>query len=144
MISREDAKISRDDEIERLARIVVDCGYHLHRDLGPGLLEFAYQLLLRELLVERGLNVRCQVPVPIRYRHIVIDHAFKIDLLVENKLIIELKSVDKLVPLHGKQLLTYLRLMNAPLGLLINFGQAMFKDGVQRIVNRHTGTIGQH
>ncbi len=144
MISREDAKIAADDQIERLARIVVDCGYHLHRDLGPGLLESAYEILLRELLLEQGLSVRCQVPVPIRYRHIVIDNAFKIDLLVNDRLIVELKSVEKLVPLHGKQLLTYLRLMNAPLGLLINFGQAMFKDGVQRIVNRHTGTIGQN
>lgn len=141
MISREDAKILADAEIERLARLVVDCGFHLHRDLGPGLLESAYEILLRELLLEQGLTVRCQVPVPIRYRHIVIDNAFKIDLLVEDRLVIELKSVEKLVPLHGKQLLTYLRLMNAPLGLVVNFGQAMFKDGVQRIVNRHTGTI---
>jgi iron complex transport system substrate-binding protein len=143
MVSREDAKIAADAEIERLARIVVNCGFHLHRDLGPGLLESAYEILLRELLLEQGLTVRCQVSVPIRYRHIVIDNAFKIDLLVEDRLVIELKSVEKLVPVHGKQLLTYLRLMNAPLGLLKNFGQAMFRDGVQRIVNRHTGTIGQ-
>ena len=136
--------MSRLDQLEAIARVAVDCGYHLHRDLGPCLLESAYEILLRELLLEQGLNVRCQVPVPIRYRHIVIDNAFKIDLLVEDRLVIELKSVEKLVPLHGKQLLTYLRLMNAPLGLLINFGQAMFKDGVQRIVNRHTGTIGKN
>lgn len=135
--------MSADEQLERLARIVVDCGYHLHYDLGPGLLESAYEILLRELLVEQGLNVRCQVVVPIRYRHIAIDNAFKIDLLVENRLVVELKSVDKIVPLHGKQLLTYLRLMHLPLGLLINFGQVMFKDGVQRIVNRHSGTIGK-
>ena len=143
MVSREDAKSAADDHIERVARIVVDCAYHLHRDLGPGLLESAYELLLRELLIEQGLHVRCQVPLPLRYRHIAIDNAFKIDMLVENRLVIELKSVEKLMPLHGKQLLTYLRLMDAPLGLLINFGQAMFKDGIQRIVNRHTGTIRQ-
>lgn len=135
--------MSADEQLERLARIVVDCGYHLHYDLGPGLLESAYEILLRELLVEQGLNVRCQVVVPIRYRHIAIDNAFKIDLLVENRLVVELKSVDKIVPLHGKQLLTYLRLMHLPLELLINFGQVMFKDGVQRIVNRHSGTIGK-
>jgi GxxExxY protein len=108
----------------------------------PGLLESAYEVLMRELLREHGLTVAAQVPVPISYRGIAIDNAFKIDLLIEDSLIVELKSVEKLTPLHGKQLLTYLRLTNRPLGLLVNFGQAMYKDGVQRIVNRHTGTIG--
>lgn len=144
MISREDAKRSEDAELERLARIVVDCGFHLHRDLGPGLLESAYEMLMRELLREIGLTVLTQVPLPVAYKGIVIDNAFKLDLLVEGRLIVELKSVEKLLPLHGKQLLTYLRLTGMPLGLLINFGQVLYKDGVQRVVNRHTGVIGAH
>lgn len=86
-------------------------------------------------LTERGFRVSRQVSVPLRYKSIVIENAFKIDLLVENQLVVELKSVEKLIPLHGKQVLTYLRVMNLPLGFLINFGEATFKSGVRRIAN---------
>ncbi|MFU7528136.1 GxxExxY protein [Qipengyuania sp. ASV99] len=127
------------DEIERLARTVLDCGFHIHNDLGPGLLESAYEALMAEALRQAGLNVRRQVNVPLKYNGVVVDNAFKIDLLVEESLIVELKSVEKLAPIHGKQLLTYLRLTGLPLGLLVNFGQAMFKDGVRRVVNNHRG-----
>jgi iron complex transport system substrate-binding protein len=125
------------DEIERLARVVVDCGFHIHNDLGPGLLESAYEALMAEALRQAGLNARRQVNVPLTYKGVVVDNAFKIDLLVEESLIVELKSVEKLAPIHGKQLLTYLRLTGLPLGLLMNFGQAMFKDGIRRVVNNH-------
>ena len=127
------------DEIERLSGIVVDCGFHIHNDLGPGLLESAYEALMAEALRQAGLNVRRQVNVPLTYKGVVVDNAFKIDLLVEESLIVELKSVEKLAPIHGKQLLTYLRLTGLPLGLLVNFGQAMFKDGIRRVVNNHRG-----
>lgn len=138
--SREDAKMLRPDEIERTARIAVDCGFHIHDDLGPGLLESAYEALMAEALQQAGLEVRRQVSVPLRYKGVVVDNAFKIDLLVENRLILELKSVEKLMPVHGKQVLTYLRLTHLPLGLLMNFGQPMFKDGLKRIVNKHRGS----
>jgi iron complex transport system substrate-binding protein len=125
----------RDTELERVASIVVDCGFQLHKALGSGLLESAYEQLLFAELRELGLNVMRQVPVALRYKSVVIENAFKVDLLVENRLVVELKSVEKLSALHGKQVLTYLRVMNLPLGLLMNFGEAMFKSGLRRIAN---------
>ena len=129
--------------IEELARIAVDCGYHLHRDLGPGLLESAYEALMAESLRQAGLTVERQVALPMKYNGVVVENAFRIDLLVERRLVIELKSVERLAPVHGKQVLTYLRLMNLPLGILMNFGQTTFKDGLKRVANDYYGTIGQ-
>lgn len=131
--------MSPDDELERIAAAVVDSGFHLHRDLGPGLLETAYEIVLLELLRERGLDVARQVMIPLRYKHIAIDNAFKVDLLVEGRLVVELKSVERLLPVHGKQVLTYLRLMGLQLGLLMNFGEAAFKTGIKRVVNDYHG-----
>ena len=127
-------------EIEELARIAVDCGFKLHKDLGPGLLETVYEILLAESLRKRGLEVARQVAVPIRHDGVVIDNAFKIDLLVEDRLVLELKSTERDSALYPKQLLTYLRLMDLPLGLLMNFGQETFKQGVKRVANNHRET----
>ena len=127
--------------IEEIASIAVNCGFGLHRDIGPGLLESVYEILLAEGLKEAGLSVERQVIVPIHFRGVAIDNAFKADLLIESRLLIELKSTERIAAVHGKQVLTYLRLMNLPLGLLMNFGQALFKDGVQRIVNNHREAI---
>ena len=124
-------------EIEDLAREAVDCGFKLHKQIGPGLLESVYEVLLAAALTDRGLSVARQVPVPIRHNGIVIDNAFKIDLLVNDQLVIELKSTERDSALYPRQLLTYLRLTGRPLGLLMNFGQATFKQGVQRVVNNH-------
>lgn len=124
-------------EIERLARICVDCGYRLHRDLGPGLLESVYEAIMAKMLSEQGLDVRRQVYLPVRYNGLHIDEGFRIDLLVGGQLLIELKSVERLANVHGKQLLTYLRLANLPLGLLMNFGAATFKEGIKRVANNH-------
>jgi GxxExxY protein len=127
--------MSRDDELEHVARIAVDCGFRLHSDLGPGLLESVYETVLAAMLAEAGLAVLRQVPVPIVYRGVAFDNAFKADLIVEGRLLIELKSTERHAPVHAKQLLTYLRLMDLPLGLLMNFGHATFKSGIQRIAN---------
>jgi GxxExxY protein len=124
-------------DIEIVARTAIDCGYHLHQDLGPGLLEGVYEILMTEALRDAGLRVARQVPVPINYKGVTIENAFRIDLLVENQLIIELKSVERMAPVHGKQVLTYLRLLELPLGLLINFGQETFRDGVKRVANNY-------
>ncbi|MGV3554033.1 MAG: GxxExxY protein [Croceibacterium sp.] len=124
-------------DIEELARMAVDCGFKLHKELGPGLLESVYEVLLAASLQERGLLVRRQVPVEILYKGVVLENAFKIDLLVDDRLIIELKSTERDIALYPKQLLTYLRLTNQTLGLLMNFGQETFKQGVQRVVNNH-------
>lgn len=129
--------MSRLEEIEDLARVAVDCGFQLHREIGPGLLESVYQALLFASLRERGLVVTSQVEVPIRFKGVVVDNAFKSDLIVEGALLIELKSTEKISLVHSKQVLTYLRLLDLPLGLLMNFGQPTFKDGLQRVVNNH-------
>jgi GxxExxY protein len=127
----------RSGDLEEIGRTVVDCGFRLHRDIGPGLLESVYEVLLAEYLRDAGLSASRQVPVPISFKGIVIDNAFRADIIVENRLLIELKSVERLAPVHGKQVLTYLRLMDLPLGILINFGQELFKDGVRRIANNY-------
>jgi GxxExxY protein len=124
-------------DIEALGKIVVDCGYHQHRESGPGLLESVYETLLFEAMKERGLAVERQVSIPIKFRGIEIKDAFRADLLVEKCLLIELKSTERHAPVHAKQLLTYLRLMNLPLGFLINFGTASYKDSVSRLANNY-------
>lgn len=124
-------------DIEQLSHIAVDCGYQLHVDLGPGLLESVYEALLAESLRARGLRVERQKPIRIEYRDFVLEEGFRADLLVEDHLLIELKSVERMAPVHGKQVLTYLRLLNLPVGLLFNFGAPTFKEGVKRIVNDH-------
>ncbi len=131
------------DRLEALTSIVIDCGYHLHRDLGPGLLESAYEMILAKVIEGRGLRIRRQVGIPIEYQGVVIDNAFKIDLLVEDMLLIELKSTERIAPVHAKQLLTYLRLMKLPLGLLMNFGQPTFRSGLQRVANDYYGGFGK-
>lgn len=136
MASREDAKARRD--IEEVAAIVVDAALQLHRDLGPGLLESVYEAVLAKMLEQRGLSVERQKSVPINFQGISLDEGFRLDLLVDGQLIVELKSVENIPPVHPKQLLTYLRLLNLPLGLLINFGAPLLKDGLQRVVNKHT------
>ena len=130
------------DRLEAIARDVIDFGFQIHQALGPGLLEHAYESLLAAALTKAGLQVRRQVPIQMNFKGVVVDNAFKIDLLVENGLIVELKSAERLAPVHSKQVLTYLRLMQLPLGILINFGQPMFKDGVKRIANDYQGPFG--
>lgn len=124
-------------ELERVATIAVDCGLRVHQALGPGMLESAYEAVMVHALAERGLSVERQKLIPIRFENVLIDGGFRADLLVEGRLLIELKSVDRLAPVHGKQVLTYLRFMELPLGLLMNFGAPLFRDGVRRIVNNH-------
>ena len=123
--------------LEELASIAVDCGFHIHKDLGPGLLESVYEAVLAEALSQRGLGVARQQSVPISFRGITLPEAFRADIVIENSLVIEVKSVERNTPVHAKQLLTYLRLMKQPLGLLMNFGCETFRDGVKRVVNGH-------
>jgi iron complex transport system substrate-binding protein len=130
--SHEATKSRRDKE--ELSRIVVDCAYRLHVEVGPGLLETVYEVVLARMLEERGLRVRRQVSVPIELMGMKFDEGFRADLIVEGILLVELKSVENLAPVHSKQVITYLRLLNLPLGLLINFGAATFKEGCKRIV----------
>jgi len=137
-VSREGAKArSGELNIEEVSSIIVDCGYKLHVEAGPGLLESVYEVVLAKMLKQRGLRVRRQVSVPIELMGLTFDEGFRADLIVHDLVLVELKSVENMAPVHGKQVLTYLRLLKMPLGLLINFGAATFKDGVKRIVNQH-------
>ena len=118
------------------ATIVVDACYQIHTRLGPGLLESVYETLLEYELKKRGLQVRRQVGIPFVYDAIKFEEGFRADLIVENKVILELKSVEQTAPVHRKQVLTYLKLTDLKLGLLINFGAPLIKDGITRLVNR--------
>jgi GxxExxY protein len=134
-------------DVESLAREAVDSGFHIHRELGPGLLESVYETLLARSLEKRGIRVERQRPISFVFDGIEFNDAFRTDLMIEGILPIEIKSVEKPSPIHGKQLLTYLRLLRLPLGLLMNFGLATFKEGVQRVANNHNltppGSTGQ-
>jgi GxxExxY protein len=125
-------------DIEEIARSAINCGYKVHAELGPGLLESVYEAVLVVELGRAGLTVERQVPIPIIYDGLTMNEGFRIDLLVERSLIIEIKSVEKVAPVHGKQLLTYLRLAKQPLGLLMNFGCGTFREGLKRVVNGHS------
>lgn len=122
-------------DVEALARVAVDRGLAVHRDFGPGLLEHVYESLLAASMAREGLKVERQKPIRIHYAGVDLADAFRIDLLVEDRLIIEIKSVERLAPMHGKQLLTYLRLAGQPLGLLMNFGGETFREGLKRVIN---------
>lgn len=118
-----------------IAKDIVDSAYRIHTALGPGLLESVYDAILAFELDRRGLRVERQRPIPVVYENIRIDTGFRADLVVEDKVIVEVKSVEALAPVHKKQLLTYLRLADKRLGLLINFHVPLIKDGITRIVN---------
>ena len=118
-----------------IARQIVDAAYRVHIGLGPGLLESVYEAVLADELQRRDLNVVCQQPVPIAYNGIQFQLGFRADMVVEDAVIVEVKSVEMIAPVHKKQLLTYLRLADKRLGLLINFNVALIKDGITRVVN---------
>lgn len=114
---------------------VIGAALDLHGNLGPGLLESAYECALMFELAQRGLDVRCQVPMPLIYKSVKLDQGYRLDLLVEDKVIVELKSVECLAPVHYAQLLTYLRHSDKRLGLLINFNSKLLKHGIHRVAN---------
>ena len=122
-------------DVEELARRAIDCGFRIHRELGPGLLESVYEIVLAASLERDGLRVERQKPIAINFDGLTIADGFRADLVVADRLIIEVKSVERTVPVHAKQLLTYLRLTEQPLGLLMNFGCETFREGVKRVVN---------
>jgi GxxExxY protein len=124
-------------QLELLARETVDCGFRIHKGLGPGLLESVYEALLAECLSRKSIAVERQKPLPINFEGVSLQEGYRVDLLIEGQLIVEIKSVERLVPVHGKQLLTYIRLARQPLGLLVNFGGETFREGVKRVANNY-------
>lgn len=118
-----------------IATLILDKAFEIHRILGPGLLESVYEKALEYELIQSGVTVNSQQAVPMIYKEIKFEAGFRLDLLVENKVIIEVKSVENLAPLHFAQTLTYLKLSNKKLGLLINFNTKLLKEGIHRVVN---------
>lgn len=118
-----------------IAKAVVDAAFKVHTGLGPGLLESVYEVVLAHEIRQRGLKVERQVPVIINYEGLRFDEGYRIDLLIAGLVVVELKSVEQIAPVHKKQLLTYLKLADQRLGLLINFNTELIKDGIHRVVN---------
>ena len=118
-----------------LSKIVIGAAIKVHKGLGPGLLESAYQACLYYELVQQGLNVQKEKPLPVIYEEVQLDCGYRVDLMVENKLIVELKAVEELNDIHMAQILTYLKLTECKLGLLINFNSVLLKNGIKRVVN---------
>ena len=118
-----------------LSKIIVNACYNIHFELGPGLLESVYEEILFYELSKLGLKVERQKPIPVIWRDVKMEIGFRADLIVENKVVLELKSVEAIAPVHPKQVLTYLKITDLKLGLLINFNEKLIKDGITRIVN---------
>ncbi|MGQ9683373.1 MAG: GxxExxY protein [Anaerolineae bacterium] len=123
-------------EVERVATAIVDAAVRVHKALGPGLLESACEQCLTHALRRRGLHVVCQVVLPVTFEGLAIDAGYRIDMLVEDCVIVENKVVERLLPIHEAQILTYLRLRGARLGFLLNWNVLLMRDGIQRVVNK--------
>jgi GxxExxY protein len=122
-------------ELDDITAVIIDASVQIHRALGPGLLETVYEMLLASEIARRGLRAERQHLIGFSYNGVEIEDAFRADLIVEQRVIVEVKSVERLSPVHRKQLLTYLRLTNLRVGLLLNFGAETMKDGLKRVVN---------
>jgi len=118
-----------------IAKIIVDVAYKIHKTMGPGLLESAYQSFMVNDLQKRGLKIKSEVPMPVVYDQAILNNGYRVDILVEDLVIVELKAVEKIAYVHQQQLLTYLKASNLKLGLLINFGAPLIKYGIKRVVN---------
>ena len=124
------------DELEAIGKVLVDSIFQVHKALGPGLLESAYQACLAHELRKRSLKVQCEVTLPVRYDGIEIDAGYRIDMLIEEDIVVENKSVQAIAPIHEAQLLTYLKLSDRRLGFLVNWNVPLIKDGIKRMVNK--------
>ena len=140
-ISHGDAKITKNTESglglseNEIGTIIVDTAVYVHKNLGSGLLENVYEIIMMKLLTQKGLSVQRQVSIPIEFEGQYFDEGFRLDLLIEGKVIIELKSIEKISLAHKKQLLTYLKLTRTKLGYILNFGEDLMKDGIVRMIN---------
>jgi len=125
------------ERINTITSAIIKACIELHNDLGPGLFESVYEEILYYKFQKAGLIVKRQVPVPVFYEEIKMDVGFKADLIIEDEVIVEIKSIESIHPVHKKQLLTYLRLANKRIGLLINFNEEVLKNGITRLINKH-------
>ena len=135
-MNRQDAKTPSEpaDQLDRIAAVVIDSAFRVHSELGPGLLESVYEVCLAHELRKRGYSVERQVALPVKYDGIQIDAGLRMDLIVAESVVVEVKAVETLLPVHKAQLLTYLKLSHHNLGLLINFNVPLIKDGIKRVI----------
>lgn len=122
---------------EQIIKTILDSSFQVHTELGPGLLESSYEACLAHELMSKGLNVQVQKPLPLVYQQVKLEIGYRIDVIVENEIIVEIKSVEALNDLHLAQILTYLKLSNKKIGLLINFNVKSLKEGIQRVINKY-------
>jgi len=137
----ETAEMTEKDRLDQITDSIIGAAIEVHRALGPGLLESAYEACLAFELAERGLKIEQQKPLPVIYREVKLDCGYRLDILVENAVIVEIKVVDRLAPIHKAQLLSYLRLSGCKVGLLINFNVKVLKDGIVRVVNNFPDSL---
>jgi iron complex transport system substrate-binding protein len=129
-------------DINEITREIVDSAYRLHSRLGPGMLESVYRIVLAKDLERAGFQVEQEKSISFKYEGMTIENGFRVDLLVDKQVVVELKSIETLAPIHSKQVLTYLRVLDLPVGLLINFGSVSLKQGLQRIANARASSAG--
>ena len=141
--SAHNALLKEAEEMNRITETVIQAAMEVHRALGPGLLESAYEACLAFELAQRGLKVEQQKPLPVVYKEVRLDCGYRLDLLVEEKVIVEIKAIDQLLPVHYAQLLSYLKLSGCRVGLLINFNVKVLKNGIHRLVNNFPDIPGR-
>lgn len=128
-------------EFNSITERIIKCAIEVHRELGPGLMESVYEVCLRKVMIDDGLNVKSRVIIPVTFKGETLDKEFIIDLLVNDEIILELKSLEIILPVHEAQLVTYLKLANKKLGLLINFNVVLLKDGIRRRINGNLNSV---
>ena len=134
--------LASNDPTTRITEAIIGAAIEVHRELGPGLLESAYQACLAYELVQRNVRFMRQVPLPVTYRDVKVDCGYRLDFLVDDLVVVEIKSVERLAPIHSAQLITYLKLMRCPVGLLLNFNVTAMRHGIRRLENRHGSRTG--
>ena len=125
----------------KIGDILIDTAFYIHKKLGPGLLESVYEVILMKLLTKKGLTVQRQVAIPMEFEGEYFDEGFRVDLFIEGKVIVELKSIEKITPVHKKQLLTYMKLTDTKVGYILNFGTCLMKEGISRIINGNLDSV---
>ena len=137
----ESAKMSQKDRPNKITETIIGCAINVHKELGPGLLESAYEACLLYDLFQTKMKIESQKPLPIIYKNVKLDCGYRLDLLIEDEVVVEIKSVEKLLPIHKAQLLSYLKISGLKVGLLINFNVKLLKDGIIRVVNNYPDSL---
>ncbi len=139
--STESAEMSQKDRLSKITETIIGCAINVHKELGPGLLESAYEACLLYDLSQTKMKIENQKPLPIIYKNVKLNCGYRLDLIIEDEVIVEIKSVEKMLPIHKAQLLSYLKISGLKVGLLINFNVELLKDGIIRVVNNYPDSL---